>query len=124
MKPEFLVNRDGQTVADAINAHLDFLLATQAHEPFELAISTAYFNPDGFGLLADALEKVGKVRLVLGAEPEGPERELRHLDPTSGPQELGSARLRQALDGLTSHPRGRPRPAGLLSRARTPLPSA
>jgi len=98
MKPEFLVNRDGETVAAAINAHLDFLLSTQAHE-FELAISTAYFNPDGFGLLAASLEKVGNVRLVLGAEPEGPERELRHLDPTTSPQELDKSRLRKALDG-------------------------
>ena len=100
MKPEFLVNRDGETVADAINAHLSFLLATQV-QPFELAISTAYFNPGGFGLLADSLEHIGKVRLVLGAEPEGPERELRHLDPTSGPQEAEHARFRRALDGLT-----------------------
>ena len=98
MKPEFLINRDGETVADAINAHLEFLLTTQV-QPFELAISTAYFNPGGFSLLADSLEKIGKVRLVLGAEPEGPERELRHLDPTSGPEEAEHARFRRALDG-------------------------
>ena len=99
MKPEFLVNRDGQTVAQAVCAHLDFLLETQV-QPFELAISTAYFNPGGFSLLADSLERVGRVRLVLGAEPEGPERELRRLDQTSGPQEMERARLRRALEGL------------------------
>ena len=32
MRPEFLVNRGDETVANAINAHLDFLLATQAQE--------------------------------------------------------------------------------------------
>jgi len=100
MRPEFLINRDGGTVASAIRSHLDFLLETLV-QPFELAISTAYFNPGGFSLLADSLERIGKVRLVLGAEPEGPERELRHLDPTSGPQEAEKARFRRALDGLT-----------------------
>ena len=100
MKPEFLINREGERVADAINSHLEFLLQTQA-QPFELAISTAYFNPDGFNLLADTLEKVGTVRLVLGAEPEGSERQLRRLDPTSGPEEMKRARLRRALAGHT-----------------------
>jgi hypothetical protein len=98
VKPEFLINRPGERVADAINSHLEFLLKTQS-QPFELAISTAYFNPGGFNLLAETLENVGTVRLVLGAEPEGPERELRRLDPTSGPEEMKRARLRRALEG-------------------------
>ena len=97
-RPEFLINRDSQTVAQAINAHLEHLLCKYA-QPFELAISTAYFNPGGFSLLAETLEKVGTVRLVLGAEPEGPERELRQLDPTSGPKDMERARLRRALQG-------------------------
>ncbi len=41
IRPEFLVNSDGQTVAQAINAHLEHLLWKYA-QPFELAISTAY----------------------------------------------------------------------------------
>jgi hypothetical protein len=98
IRPEFLINRDGQTVARAINAHLEHLLWKYA-QPFELAISTAYFNPGGFSLLAEMLEKIGTVRLVLGAEPEGPERELRQLDPTSGPKDMERARLRRALQG-------------------------
>jgi hypothetical protein len=98
IRPEFLINRDGQTVAQAINAHLEHLLWKYA-QPFELAISTAYFNPGGFSLLAEMLEKIGTVRLVLGAEPEGPERELRQLDPTSGPKDMERARLRRALQG-------------------------
>lgn len=100
MKPEFLINRPSETIADAINGHLEFLLANLAN-PFELAISTAYFNAEGFGLLADALEKVRSVRLVLGAEPDGQERQLRHLDPVSGPEEMERARLRRALAGHT-----------------------
>ena len=100
MKPELLINRPNQTIADAINGHLEFLLWSQA-QPFELAISTAYFNAEGFGLIAEALEKVGSVRLVLGAEPDGQERQLRHLDPVSGPEEMARAHLRRALEGHT-----------------------
>ena len=100
MRPEFLVNRSDNTVAAAISGYLEHLLATLA-APFELAISTAYFNAEGFQLLADVLEKVGRVRLVLGAEPEGQERQLRHLDPVSGPEEMERARLRRALEGHT-----------------------
>ena len=100
MKPEFLINRPDETIADAINGHVEFLLWNQA-QPFELAISTAYFNAEGFVLLADALERVGSVRLVLGAEPDGQERQLRHLDPVSGPEEMERARLRRALEGHT-----------------------
>ena len=98
MKPELLVNRPTENVADAINGHLEFLLSNLAN-PFDVAISTAYFNAEGFGLLAEALEKVGSVRLVLGAEPEGQERQLRHLDPVSGPEDMERARLRRALEG-------------------------
>ena len=47
----------------------------------DLAISTAYFNPGGFGLLADQLERAGRVRLMIGAEPDVAEDLgcLRHL---------------------------------------------
>ena len=91
IRPEFLINRDGQTVAQAINAHLEHLLRKYA-QPFELAISTAYFNPGGFSLLAEMLEKIGTVRLVLGAEPEGPERELRQLGSKGTPLFKGRAK--------------------------------
>ena len=50
-KPEFATNRPNERVADAINAHLNHLRETWAQPP-DLAISTAYFNPAGFLLLA------------------------------------------------------------------------
>ena len=70
-KPTFATNRPGERVADAINAHLEHLRSW--NKDYEVAVATAYFNPGGFGLLADELEQLGQVRLLLGAEPERPE---------------------------------------------------
>ena len=54
-KPTFATNRLGERVADAINAHLEYLRSWS--KDFEVAIATAYFNPGGFGLLADEMER-------------------------------------------------------------------
>ena len=71
MKPEFVDNRSGNTLVAALRAHLDWLASTYAR-PVELAIATGYFNPEGFAPIADRLEKLPKVRLLLGAEPVPP----------------------------------------------------
>ncbi len=97
-KPEFATNRPGERVADAICAHLAHLRETLAHPP-ELAIATAYFNPGGYGLLADELDHVAKVRLLLGAEPTVPERAVRHLADSTSPARAARAQLRRALEG-------------------------
>ncbi|MFI9629194.1 SNF2-related protein [Streptomyces sp. NPDC052042] len=68
-RPEFATNRTGgERVADAITTLLGGL-RTRLRTPPRLAIATAYFNPGGFDLLADELEKARGVRLLLGAEP-------------------------------------------------------
>ena len=71
MKPEFIDNRDGNTLVAALRGHLDWLGQTYA-QPVELSIATGYFNPEGFALIADCLERLPKVRLLLGAEPTPP----------------------------------------------------
>jgi hypothetical protein len=96
-KPAFATNRPGERVADAINAHLEHLRSW--NKDFEVAVATAYFNPGGFGLLADGLEQLGRVRLLLGAEPERPERQLRPLKESVSPTRAARARLRRALEG-------------------------
>ncbi|MGY1832608.1 helicase-related protein [Geodermatophilus sp. SYSU D01180] len=70
-RPEFATNNKatGQTVADAINEMLAFT------DPYDAkgrtaAIASAYFNVDGWHLIAEELKRVGKVRLMLGAEPQ------------------------------------------------------
>ncbi len=94
-KPSFATNRPGERVADAINAHLAHL--QDWNKSYDLAISTAYFNPGGFGLLADELEKVDSVRILLGAEPERPERRIRPLADSADPARAARARVRSAL---------------------------
>ena len=69
--PVFATNvpLDGKTVAEEINRLLATLRREYAHPP-NVAIATAYLNPGGFSLLADELERVEHVRLMLGAEPD------------------------------------------------------
>jgi hypothetical protein len=97
-KPEFATNRPGERVADAVNAHLAHLRETLAHAP-EMAIATAYFNPGGYELLADELDHLAKVRLLLGAEPGVPDRRLRRLADSTTPARAARAQLRRALEG-------------------------
>jgi superfamily II DNA or RNA helicase len=85
-QPEFVDNRDGNTLAAALVARLRHLAAT-LREPVDVAIATGYFNPDGFGMVAEALRQVGRVRLLLGAEPTPPPaRPVRHLSDPRGPR--------------------------------------
>lgn len=96
-RPEFLVNRNGESVAKALNAHFAHLRTTLI-EPYELAIASAYFNVGGYELLADELDHPRKVRLLLGAEPDSALRR-RRLDEPASPARARALLLRQALRG-------------------------
>ncbi|MQA88070.1 MAG: helicase [Streptosporangiales bacterium] len=68
-------------------------------DPPDVAIATAFFNPGGFRLLVDELEKAGQVRLLLGAEPQTDERvAVRPLAFGRG-RNADRAQVRRALDG-------------------------
>lgn len=96
-RPEFATNRAGiETVAASLNSLLGFYLENR-RTPFEVCVATAYFNPEGFGLVAETLEKVPSVRLLLGAEPSGAPARRRHLDPDLAPERAERARVRDAL---------------------------
>lgn len=98
--PEFATNKEGvQRVADAFNVLLADRRVEWAYPP-DVAIATAYFNPGGFNLLADELEQVGQVRLLLGAEPVEAEdrpkvRPLSERRRRRGP----SPEVQRALEG-------------------------
>ncbi len=96
-KPELAVNRGGQTVADAVNG-----LLTHAATGFvggaSVDIATAYFNVGGYSLLADALDKVTGVRLLLGAEPSEPVNRPRSLqNEPAHASRLARTRVMRAL---------------------------
>lgn len=71
MKPEFVDNLDGNTLAAALRAYLDEL-HEKLKEPTTLRIASGYFNPEGFAAIADRLARLKEVRLLLGAEPVPP----------------------------------------------------
>lgn len=98
-KPELAVNRGGRTVADSLNGFI-----SHAADGFvggaRLDIATAYFNLGGYSLLADSLDRVNGVRLLLGAEPVPPENRRRRLGEESvRPERAARTRLRRALEG-------------------------
>lgn len=81
-RPRFVDNRDGNTLARAIKAHLAALRA-EDRIPAELCVASGYFNPRGLEALAEEYRHLPRVRLLLGAEPR-PEAEVRrrtHKDP-------------------------------------------
>src|SRR5947207_473258 len=83
-RPFFVDNRDGNTMAAALRAHLHTLLQQQEFI-FSVDIATAFFNVPGFDLLARELSRVPKVRLLLGAEPK-PEAERVPPQPGDPPE--------------------------------------
>lgn len=112
--PEFIDNQSGNTLDVALNCWLREL-AARLREPVGVAIATGYFNPEGFAKLADALATAGKVRLLLGAEPNPPPaRPVRQLGDPRGPRfedkltaealKLNEAGLRRDRDLLTFDP--------------------
>jgi superfamily II DNA or RNA helicase len=101
-RPTFATNRPGtgETVAQALNELLHGMRTNLALPP-AVSIATAFFNPGGFRLLADELEKAGSVRLLLGAEPEPDDwRQVRPLSAGRGRQ-AQRQQLRRALEGHT-----------------------
>ncbi|MFI5950403.1 helicase-related protein [Micromonospora chalcea] len=75
------------------------MLAFEAHRPdLSVAIASAFFNVGGWHLIASELTRVGKVRLMLGAEPQ------RDTDPvvlrpeTVPTRRAGDVELNRALD--------------------------
>ncbi len=99
-KPELAVNQHGSTVADALNGFIGHAADGFAHD-VSLDIATAYFNVGGYSLLADSLDKLHSVRLLLGAEPGPPEQRTRAL--RKEPANSARARLHRVGGLLAEH---------------------
>lgn len=98
-RPQFVDNRDGNTLAAAINDYLDYLDGRLADEP-DLDVVTGYFNPRGYFSIADRLDHVGEVRLLIGAQPDldGIERWRQPEEPRGEAYER--KRIEEALKTL------------------------
>jgi hypothetical protein len=68
VKPEFIDNQDGRTLAEALRT----LAADPGCKDAPLDIASGYFNLAGFLQVADVIESRPQFRLLLGAEPESP----------------------------------------------------
>ena len=96
-KPEFATNQNGETVASALQRLLRHLQEKWAG-PYDVAIATAYFNPHGFNLIASELEAAGRVRLLLGTEPQNPLQKIRSLNGDRAARRQEQADLEEALE--------------------------
>jgi superfamily II DNA or RNA helicase len=95
-KPDFATNRPGERVADAIIGFLKGLQEKLSVAP-QVLIASAYFNPAGFELIADYLEKCSSVKLLLGAEPLRRDNHIRSLKSSLSPTRASTERLKSAL---------------------------
>lgn len=69
--PEFIDNRDGNTLAEALATLLGGSrggLGEDGVRPAELAVAAAFFSPKGLSDLSPHLEGLARVRLLLGVE--------------------------------------------------------
>lgn len=86
-KPDFIDNRKENTLAQALGKALGINNSGKSGDyntlPDEIRIATAYFSPTGFAQIADLLEPIPTVRLLLGADlAAGMPNEKRRLDET------------------------------------------
>lgn len=105
MKPEFVDNRNGNTLASALLAWLK-ALRTNGGPVAEVCIASAYFNPWGFELIYDEARHVARIRLLLGAEPT-PEALIPRRTPNDPPEpEWTHRRVHAALGRMERSLRG------------------
>ena len=102
--PVFATNRpaSGETVADEVNRMMKGLREELAVPP-NLALATAYINPQGFVLIADEVALAPRARILLGAEPDEPLQrrlasgEVPSFESVAAEYELGLRRERDLV---------------------------
>ena len=99
MKPEFVDNQELKLVV-ALKAHLDWLHETY-RDPVQVSIATGYFNPEGFALVADELQRLSGVRLLLGAEPIPPPAQPLRMPGDPPPDRFEARQVAEALQKNT-----------------------
>lgn len=111
-RPEFVTNRPGDapdfptiphgTVADGVRAMLG-AVSVHGVDRWSVDVATAYFNPGGWEQLADTFQggadggRPGRVRLLLGAEPDQELPAPRQLSREVQPEEYETKRIQDAV---------------------------
>ena len=76
----------------------DIFQTDELGNDLSISIASAYFNPAGFSLIADALEqRAGKVRILLGAEPQPEPPPRRSLQHSASPKKFADQILKDRL---------------------------
>ena len=102
-RPDFIDNRDGNTLARALGTVLGAGAGEGADEgpgpPDLVRIATAFFSPAGFAGIADHLRPIPEIRLLLGADLAArPPDERKKLDET--PEIFEQRRMAAGLRGM------------------------
>src|SRR5215831_9040211 len=98
--PEFIDNRDGNTLAEALAGLLGGSvpggLAETAVRPAELAVAAAFFSPKGLADLTPHIDGLQRVRLLFGVEaPRDVELRRPHLGES--PEHFEARLMREGL---------------------------
>ncbi|WP_207204583.1 SNF2-related protein [Sanguibacter massiliensis] len=102
-RPEFSTNHPasditgGRSVARDLTNVVGHYVGKSAG-PVQLDIATAYFNVGGFHVIAEALDSVWPVRLLIGAEPTDTQQRTRLTPLTDHASNDLNPELSQALD--------------------------
>jgi hypothetical protein len=100
LAPEFIDNRNGNTLAEALARLLGGSvgggLAEDGSRPAELAIAAAFFSPAGLADLAPHLDGIERVRLLFGVEAPR-DAELRRPALGETPEQFEARLMREGL---------------------------
>ena len=103
-EPSFIDNRNGNTLAQALGTQLGVAAESQVgdstEKPDQVSIATAFFSPTGFAHIADQLQEIPEVRLLLGVDlAAGAVENRKRLDET--PEGFERRRIKVGLRSLT-----------------------
>jgi hypothetical protein len=98
--PEFIDNRDGNTLAEALvrllGGSVSGGMAESVARPAEVAIASAFFSPKGLADLAPHIDGLERVRLMFGVEAPR-DIELRRPNLGESPEHFESRLMREGL---------------------------
>jgi superfamily II DNA or RNA helicase len=98
--PEFIDNRDGNTLAEALARLLGGSatggIAEENARPAEVSIASAFFSPKGLADLAPHIDGLERVRLMFGVEAPR-DIELRRPNLGESPEHFESRLMREGL---------------------------
>ncbi len=104
-RPDFIDNQGSNTLARALGVVLGAAGNREAEEagasPEAVRIATGFFNPTGFACVAEPLQSVPIVRLLIGVDPTfGTAEPRKKLDET--PEAFEQRQMQRGLDRMES----------------------